>query len=281
MKIFVDVTFADESNLRQEFDQEEVLVGTAADAHLTLKRATELGDYALLLVPRSNGCWISAARDARVRPLVGGREVDNDLIPYGATMDLGSVTLKIGMASSPKRRQRRIWFGACVAVAAAGLWLMRTKPEGLAAADVAAPNILPGSDAKCPDPLHSAELAVEAIEAADSRALRYAYDPAQGVLAVKDFGIAEACAKLANLPEATAAAKDNRQSMAARLQADYKVAGLALERARRARDLRRIVDAARVLMPYVAHHPGEYRDWLMALERRAVAKLEVPAKRKD
>lgn len=281
MAIVIDILHADGVTAERRFDQEEIAVGRGREADLSIPRAPELEPIHLLLIPRSAGCWISTAREAKVRPLLDGKRFDNGLVPWGSELDVGSVSIRVRKPPVARNWKRLPILVALVPVAIVAV-MIAGDSAGLPTSRAEAPHLFAYEDeasASCSEPGRPAERATEAADAAEAAEVRYAYDRQEGLRAVAEWRQAELCARLARDQAGAAAARRRRDALVVRLDGDYKAHRVELTRARKAKDMPRLLAAVRGMKAYLAHRPGTYYQWLESLERHALTRMDKNVKK--
>src|SRR5688572_9344730 len=94
-KVRVQINWADGQSVERLFDAETLVIGSGPEAQFQVTRAPEVAPAHLLVMPRANGCWVAASREATVPPMYAGKKFDNGVVPWGAEIDIGSVTVRI------------------------------------------------------------------------------------------------------------------------------------------------------------------------------------------
>jgi len=277
--IEVVVTHADGAAARHSVEVEQITIGRSKLADVTIDGAPEVDDLHLLAVPRLDGLWISPARDASVAPTAAGRVLGNEIVPFGAEIDIGSVTLVFRRVASEDRPAGLLGMRPLLMVALLAVALvLALKPGGREAAPStsAAPPELFDEEAvtECPDAEQPLRGAREASSLGASKEARYAFDARDGLEAVTLYEVASRCFEAAGDQPQARASRARRDRMRRRLIGDYKSQRVFLERAREALDHAEMLRAARAVRAYVDHRGGPYRDWLIRTERYAEARIE-------
>ena len=178
------------------------------------------------------------------------------------------------MSPTPERH-RQVLLTLLVAVALLALTALlgdSEAPTAVGSLRFEHPNLfLEGS--LCSHPKRSLVTARRSEELAHVRADRYAYDPADGVRAVRLYAEAEACYRLGGLNSSASRVRDAASLMILQLNTDYAAARLSLARSL---EQKRWADALREVQRLLrlTHHLGrnEYVEWLEHILRRATAK---------
>lgn len=280
MHAYVEVIRADGRTQVRPLDGEQITVGSGVEAGLSLPDAAELERVHLLLAPRNEGCWVSVAQGAETAAWVAGRKHENGMLPWGAELDVGSITFRINHAvveehkrQAQRRRWRLIAMLACAAVA--GSWLLDGRGDALPRRPAEPPALFADLPATCPETERDTARARGAadLEAAQARVVRYPFDAHDGVQAVYLFATAAACLDRGGRPDAARGAGEQRDRLRARVEEDYQLELLRLGRALHDRRLADAVVATRALRTLLEHRDGPYRDWLLRVQRHLETKL--------
>jgi hypothetical protein len=272
-RTLVEVVYADGSSFEQTFDSEAIVVGVGPEADLQIRRAPEIEGRHLLIMPRLQGLWISAAREARVRPLIGGAHFENGLVPWGTEIDVGSVTLRPRKPASGKKLRRWPLLLAAVPIAAFA-YLAYWSQERLPRTSAQPPALFDGVPATCPDPQRPLVRAAEALKLADALESQYVYDPQKGIASASEFAVAEVCAMKGRNARLREEARTRRLSLEGRVSGDFGGHRVTLDRAIALDDASGIVKAARQLTPFLSHRPSEYGRWLKIVEQHVGVRVE-------
>jgi hypothetical protein len=279
---YLEVIRADGRIQRHELAAERVTVGGGPSAAVHIPDAPELEPLHLLLAPREDGCWVSAARTARTEARHGGRLFENGLVPWGGEVDVGAVTFRLARAeASPREKRRLAPLVRKVLMLAVCLWLagqiFGRPPDGPPRTDAPAPALFAGEPAACPGdgPAH----AEESLEAAAAKAERYVFSPQDGVEAVRLYAQAADCFTRSGDDEAAGWAGRQGRELEARVEEDYRSHLLRLERALDQRNYRSALREARLVAEYVRQRDGEYADWLIRVEGVLAARVAKGGKK--
>jgi len=125
----------------------------------------------------------------------------------------------------------------------------------------------------CSHPDSALAAARRSEELAHVRADRYAYDPADGVRAVRHYAEAEACYRLGGFGNSASRVHDAASLMTLQLNTDYAAARLGLARSLEQERWSVALREVRRLLR-LTHHLGrnEYVEWLEQILRRAAAR---------
>jgi hypothetical protein len=276
--IVVELTYADGRRHRQELDKGSILMGNDGTSDVVLE-APEIAPRQLLLIPRRDGCWVSAARDTAVRPFVGGERFESGTLPWGTEIDVGSVIVRFDRPTVRHGKNRVVFFGVALILAVAGseLW---TSEMDLPVTTLPPPDLFGTGETTCEKRDRALEDAQVALLAADALESRYPFDSRDGIAAVDRLSRAAACLEVAGRTAETKAVLERHRSLRTRIAGDFKAHKVILDRSLVARELDGVLRAARAMSMYLHHRPGPYRDWLVALERRALAARDLEQSRK-
>src|SRR5881396_626217 len=103
IKVRIQISWADGRQVERVFESDSIVIGSGADAHFQVTQAPEVSESHLLVMPRAEGCWVAAAREAKVPPMYAGKVFDNGMVPWEAEIDIGSVTVRIGKPNAAGR----------------------------------------------------------------------------------------------------------------------------------------------------------------------------------
>jgi hypothetical protein len=275
---FLEVIRADGRLDRHAIQSDRVTVGSAEEANIHIDGAAELEPLHLLLSPRDDGCWVSAARDARVTARRNGRLFENGVIPWGGELDVGAVMFRLARAEvhDTRRRKWRKDTRKIILLMLAtwlGLQILGQRRAGPPRTNAEPPVLFDDLQFECGGHQHeAAERGREELDAAEARAERYPFAPHDGVESVRGFARAASCFRMAGKREMAKAVDKETMRMRARVDGDYQFHYLRLERALDHRRYREALREARLLQSYVRSYGGEYAEWLIrvdrALERR-------------
>ncbi len=274
MSLEVEVNYADGTRQSHTFTQDRVLVGRGERADLDVRLAPEIDEEHLLLIPRRNGCWVAAAAHVRVQPMYGGKPFEHGLLPWGAELDVGSVTITVRPGAAEKRSVS-LWYVVALLPLAATAVLLWPQDNRFAGTPVSPPELtMPAAPPKCPaDEPASVQARRKNLEAAALEA-RYPYKPQEGFRATRAWLQAAVCFAEAQQESLAKNARTRAAKMMDRLGEDYKAQRLVVEQARRREDYPQILGALRILKQFVAEHPGAYLDYLGRLERQVIVNME-------
>ena len=292
MESHIEIKFPDGSQKFAALTEDQVTLGSSPAAGVPLVNSLELLPEHLLLAPRKEGCWISVAKTASVPALVNGRPVSGQLVRWESPVALGDLMIVLHRGSPPQltlsgtaaetaedkesgNRVRRWTLVAVFVVAALGAvsLALQTTTNRHVGPPAAAPELFsPG--APCPegDPVYHAEaLANEGAARMD----RYPFDPRDGILAVEAYDRAASCYADLGETEASAAFQTLRDRIMQRINDDYRVYQLRLERSLETERNYDALLAIEKLSRLVRHRESsQYTQWVLLLEQRLEAAIE-------
>jgi hypothetical protein len=276
--ICLEIVRADGRVQRQHLHGERTTVGSSEQASICVPDAPELEPLHILVVPREQGVWLSSARNARTPALLDGKPFESGQLGLGAEIDVGSITFRVTTADGGGGKGRLRAVVLAITVVAVILPLAAGHRSGAPPRPSApAPRLFSEQAAECPASGESAERrGLRAAERARSKKLRYPFDAREGLSAVELYRVAAAC--LAGTPEGAAVAGEE-QRLRQRIEDDYQIDRLHLERALSEGDWAGALEATRQLDSLLANRAGEYRDWLARVAR--FVDLRLSEKKKD
>lgn len=264
MTIYLEIVRADGRTHRQNLKDERTTVGGSQEASIWVQDAPELEPLHLLLVPREQGVWFSSVRNARTPALLDGRPFESGQVALGSEIDVGSITFRVVAANAKSNRARNLII-LVTALAIAIPFLFGTRSSSMPRMNAPAPALFSDGAEDCPLEGEAAEKrGMKAAERARAKTLRYPFDPREGLAAVELYQVAEGC--LEGTGEAAAVAAEQAR-VRQRIEDDYQLHRLHLERAVTESDWKAALDATHQLLNMLADRPGEYRDWLVRLAR--------------
>ena len=272
MEPYIEVIRPDGRTDRHPLRAARVTVGRSREADLVVVEAAELEPMHLLLAPRADGCWVSTARDAATPVLVAGATLEHELVEWGTELDIGALTFRLSHSEADRGRRTGIlksllFLAAALAIVSLVLGL-RDGDGGLPRPGAAPPALFSGDPAECPEKGAAADhLGREARDEAFARAQRYPFDPREGVRAVEELSVARACFAAAGDRAEQASMAREHQRLRARVDEDYQVHCLRLEKAAQAGRYVEALVESRLLLAYLDHLEGVYPDWLTQMER--------------
>jgi hypothetical protein len=262
---------------------EHIIVGRQPREGIALPHAGELELEHLRLTPRPGGCWVGVAGGVRTPLLVGGEPFAGGLVPWGSSLQLGSLWLRLTDELPEGARGRRVGgvgLLAALAMVGAAAWLIVPPGagQGTELGAVPPPALFPAALPACPEAEAGAAAARarEVAEAALAKAERYPFASQDGVRAVELYGVAAGCFTAGGKRSEAERVARERTALARRLEEDYRTHRLKLERAIEYGRTREALVESRELLALVAHLDHPYTHWLRAVERRLSLKTEAP-----
>ncbi|HTE51995.1 MAG TPA: FHA domain-containing protein [Kofleriaceae bacterium] len=265
MSIYLEIVRADGRIQRQHLEGERTTIGGSKEASVWVADAPELEPLHLLVVPREQGVWMSSARNARTPTLLDGKPFESGQLALGSEIDVGSITFRVVAASAGNANRTRTIIIVITALAIAVPLLARGRSSSIPRMNAPAPQLFAGDPDDCPLEGEAAlKRGRRAAERARSKTLRYPFDPREGLSAVELYRAASAC--LEGSDEAAAVAVEAAR-VRQRIEDDYQLHRLHLERAVGESDWKAALEATHQLLAMLADRPGDYRDWLVRLQR--------------
>ena len=102
---------------------------------------------------------------------------------------------------------------------------------------------------------------------ADGKRERSPFRPEDGVAAVRHYLHSAACLRLGNEPDVAAAAEQQADELKRRLEREFHVHHVRLERALAGAEYDRALTEVRILLSFMSGRGGEYASWLAMLDR--------------
>ena len=286
----IDVILANGEKKHHKLSNERVTLGRSADADISLPEAAELEPLHLLFMPRSDGCWVSSAKDCLTPAMIDGKIFDNGLLQVGTEIDIGSVTVaftKELKAEVDKASRARKMFIVLAAVGVLG-WQAYSKTSrntGLPLlTDEPPPSLFGVSTAPCPDSQFGPqEEGLRLSEIANAKMERYHYDVQDGIQAVVILDVAITCFSKSNDAVLRDRLKNVRANFSANLEDEYARMRLGLEQALKTKNVNEALNNAISLNELLAHTDPEnlYMKWLNKAYRKLTIKKEKDEKLKD
>lgn len=269
----IDVIYVDGRTERFDFTEQQAMVGSAHDADLCLP-LEELSPKHILIVGREKGCWVSVARGVATPVLYQGHYVDSQEVPWGAELDVGTVTLRIGepikkveaREASTKSLYR---IGGLAVLALAAFYFFQKTPLRPPKAPATAPSIVnEAEEVECTASAADAtDRAAELLSAAPAYWQRYPFDAQEGIRAARLFGEASSCFARLNNRQLNVEMKRERQEIVKTIKRDYHTYRLQLSRALKNKEHVRADYLVGKLANFLQHRPGEYTEWLGRVNR--------------
>lgn len=265
MSICLEIVRADGRVQRLDLPHERTTVGSSPQASVCVADAPELEPLHILLVPREKGVWLSSARNARTPALFDGKPFESGQLALGSEIDVGSITFRVVAATSGSGKNHVRTLIVLITLLVIAVPLLKARQGGaMPQSNAPAPELFPEAEVECDVQGEAAEKrGTRAAERARSKTLRYPFDAREGLAAVELYRAAAPC--LDGTAAAQVAAEEKR--LRQRIEDDYQIQRLHLERALGESDWAGAMVATRQLLALLADRPGEYRDWLASLHR--------------
>ena len=264
--VCLEIVRADGRVHRQKLTDDRTTVGRSDQASVCVADAPELEPLHILVVPRERGVWLSSARNAQTPVLLDGKPFESGELPLGTEVDIGSITLRVvaGDDGDRTKRARNIVLLVLVGVVAVPLLGGRDDARPPAPTEPPPPLFAAKQD-NCPSQGEAAvRRGVQLAERARSKTLRYPFDPREGLAAVALYRSALPCLEEAGVAEEIAR---EEKRVRQRIEDDYQLLRLNLERALGESDWSQSATATSHLLALLADRPGAYRDWLLGVQR--------------
>ena len=267
----VEALYVDGRHDRFDFKQEQVTVGSSKEADLCLP-LEELSPKHILVVARETGCWVSVARGVYTQVLFNGAIVENQEVPWGAELDIGTVTLRLSepiekVRAREKSQQSLLRIAAMLALALVAFYLMQDTYVPPPRQNAEAPAIF--GDPATPCSMSGDQVSSRAADlnaAAEAYWQRYPFDPQEGIRAAKLYGEATACYTSAGNVVMAKKMGEEQRSILEIAERDYQTLKLQLSRALKNKEYVRARDIVRELARFVSHRPGPYLEWLARVD---------------
>ncbi|QQR90961.1 MAG: hypothetical protein IPJ88_04315 [Myxococcales bacterium] len=265
----IDITLPDGTVERYRLSQKKMILGRGPGAQLIVA-ASELAAQHLLLVPKANGCWLSVSEDAPTPVIVNGQTFDTGLLRWGTIISIGRIKITLGQTKKSKTSSVH----PLIFVAAALLLLFFAGAQFLRSGAISSgphtPNAPPLFKTITTCQLRGEKTLARISELsaeADSKALRYSFDPSDGVEAVSLYQNAENCLEEIRINEAANLVRHKRQSFEKRLIEDYASSRARLEHHLKENEALEALREVSRLKQMLAQQTNDYTDWLDRLER--------------
>lgn len=264
---------------------DRVLVGSGAHCDVRLP-ATECASEQAVIEGFAGAIRISI-KSTRPPVFVDGRRVDEGATVLGSILTIGATSLHIALTASidagaklPAGESRRSLLVVGVGfVALLGLGYLWLGAGGGPRQALPPTKIWDDAPSVCPatDPTEAAAMAQVKLANAEARAQRHPFYLAEGVEAVRLYGVASACLRLVG-PEAKGEADDARDAgreLRQRIDMDYRVRRLRLEYALSRKDIPTVASEVSMLRELLAGKSGPYAEWLNHLGRTMKVEKEA------
>ena len=270
---YVEILHEDGTVEQAVIEGDQVIVGRAPSAGISLPDVREMEAEHILLAPRGDGCWVAVAEGARAI-VVADRPFERGMVAWGTELTIGAVKLRLldappGEAGKAKKGTSPIVLLAAVILPVAFFMLM-DEPEELVDPDagVEPPALFEGEEACDAQGGPAQHRAQEDLEAARAKGERYPFAAQDGVQSVIFFRRAKACFDAAGDGEHAGRAAAEGVAMERRLDEDYMRRRLRLERSLKQERWQEALVETRALRELLAHRRHRYVTWLGNLQRQ-------------
>lgn len=247
-----------------------MVVGSSANADLTIEGCDELASEHLSIEPSDVGCRVSLLRDAVTPILVDGMHHADGVLPWGAEILVGRVRIRLLREEKTAAARPSLVLLLTPVVLGLALWMLSTSdgPDAIPEAPPA-PEIFAELPTRCDEggtPSHHRAERNEA--AADARRQRYPFDARDGVAAVRLYTGSGFCYAGAGYSEEAASVGRRATQLRQRVEGDYDTARFRLGRALSNEDRGTAISEARLLLALLEGRDDPYVEWLILIERR-------------
>ena len=269
----VEVLYVDGRSEWYDFHQQRTVVGSSPQADLSI-RADGLSAQHLMVIPREGCCWVSVANDAITPVLWNGRLVDNQDIPWGTELDIGTITLRVGeprrmVQERQKKQQVGLYVMAAAVACLALLWALQKKPNLHPTMPVSAPLLFSDHETSCPGDTETESPLQRGMRArgeASTYWQRYPFDAQEGIRAATLYELAQSCFAVSDEQQLVADMQKSKDAVRSTLERDYRTLRLQLSRALSNEEHGKARLCLARLMNLTAHIDDEYSDWLVRVE---------------
>jgi hypothetical protein len=211
---------------------------------------------------------------------VGGQRFENGIVAWGTEIDTGSIVVRLAeKAPDKKRSSGSLLFVAAAALAVIFVVMAQSRDRGKKFLGRVEPPPLFSAAASCPESgAASLSRARGAQSSALAKAERYAYEARDGIEAVDLLALAEQCFTTGGRPEQAKFAREERASLQQKIDEDYQLRRLLLDRSLDEGNLTVILRECEALMAMVEHRPGPFQEWLFQVHRWTEGAVEQAKK---
>ena len=278
----IEILRPDGSSERHRIDGERITIGRSPAAGISLPALDALEPEHLLIVPRTDGCWLAVAKDATVPVYVQGRAFDNGTVPWGTEFVIDHLTFRVFDAHAESKKKEPavspVFLIAVVLIPLATWLLFRDNSEHLQTTSSEAPKLF-ADTAACPEQGTAAMTrARNEGDAAWAKSDRYVFAASDGVEAVDRFALAAACYRAAGDDADAKRMEAEHASLAAHIDEDYRSHRLRLDRALRDSLFQEALMEVHALRALTKSSHSPYTEWLLQLQHKLEVKLDAMAK---
>jgi hypothetical protein len=251
---------------------ETTTVGASAEATIPLD-LDELSPKHLLVMPREHGCWVSVARGVKTPVLLAGIPVDNQEVPWGSELDIGTVTLRLKEAEAvvnarAESQRSLIRILGLAALALMAFYFLQDTKTLAPSPPATAPELFDGKAIECSIETTTLQQRGRDLNAAGTAYWhRYPFDPQEGVRASRLFLEAENCFSGAGMQALADKMQQQKNEIVDTMNRDYQSMRLQLSRALEHGDDGLAAELVGDLARFIQHRPGDYYDWLGRVDR--------------
>ncbi len=280
----IDVVYKDGSSEPYLAEGESFIVGRSLEAAVSIPDARELEMEHLRITPELDGCQVAVNPSAATPATVGGAAFRDGMYEWGTEIEIGDLVIVL-TGDDPNKKKSNV--GPLVAIflvaaASFGFYVYQRTQDHLADVKVptAFPEIIPTERASCDSPKEAAaEDAVDALNTADAKSDRYAFDPQDGIEAIRLYAKAVACAQRAGDKQVVSHAATSGKKLVDKIITDYATHRVAMARSIEMEDHKAALYHTSVLIALVQHTGSPY---LQQLYRNAQKlKMQVAKEEKE
>lgn len=259
----IDVVYKDGSSEPYLAVGESFIIGRSLEAAVSIPDARELEPEHLRITPELDGCQVAINPQAAVQASVSGSPLRDGLYEWGTEIEIGELVIVL-TGDDPNKKKANI--GPIVAaflILAIGFafYIYQRTRDPLAdlRAPTAFPAIIPTEKEQCEGPKETSnEDAIDALNTADAKSDRYAFDPQDGIEAIRLYSKAVACGQRASNKELVAQAATSGKKLVDKVQTDYATHRVAMARAIEMEDHKAALYHTSVLIHLVQHTGSPY-----------------------
>lgn len=268
----LEVLYVDGRVEEFQCSDDNTTIGASAEATIPL-HLDELSPKHLLIAPREHGCWVSVARGVKTPVLLAGVLVDNQEVPWGSELDIGTVTLRLKepdeVVNARAEGQRSlIRILGLAAVALTVFYFLQDERTVAPRAPATAPELFDGKAIECSIETASRQQRGRELHAAGTAYWqRYPFDAQEGVRASRLFLEAQDCFSGDGMQPLAEKMLQQQSEIVDTMNRDYQALRLQLSRALEREDDKLAAALVVKLSRFVQHRPGDYYDWLGRVDR--------------